>query len=107
MLQAEGAIHISNFDIPEDVEFNLFDEFYDFISENINLPKDNYSFYNKIKKVKEGLLSIELDIEERLFVFGMYYYAHSVLFITYNYESKFRDKEKNVIDNFISSFRIG
>jgi hypothetical protein len=101
-----GAIQISNYNLPDGYSFDLFDEFYDFLSKNISINKNDSSFYSKIINVKPDYLMIEADTTDRSFIFAMYYYCNSVLFVTYNCEKQDKSKEKEIVLSFINSVAV-
>ncbi len=102
----EGAIQISHFKTPSDSNINIFDEFYDFISETIVIVKNQYEYYDKIKQINNDQLSIELNLNDRFFIFSMFYYEHSILFVTYNCESQSSSKEKNIVEKFLKDITV-
>jgi hypothetical protein len=98
-----GAIQISHFETPTERDIDVFDEFYDFISETILITKNEYDFYNKIEEIKPDCLVIKLNLKDRFYIFCMFYYDYSVLFITYNCEIGLSGREETTLKKFLEN----
>ena len=101
-----GVIQISHFEISEGTPFILFDEFYDFISDLENIKKDSFHFYNRIKKIREDFLTLEILKESNFFIYGMIYNSPSLIFITYNCNNIDRNKETDKVYKFFNDIQF-
>jgi hypothetical protein len=95
-----GAMQISSFMIPENYNFNLFDEFYDFASEYIS---SDIKQYRNVEKTTFGFFLDGVIDEHRTWIFAIANSGLNVLLITYNSLTEDFHKEHYTILEMIKS----
>ena len=98
-----GAITVTHYNIPKVYNFNLFDELFDFASEYIIIDKDKFKAFQNTTEVKNGIIIDKIMIQNREWLFAIFFYKQQCLLITYNSTVSDYLKEAPIINKIISS----
>ena len=99
-----GAIQISSYSIDSDVQFDLFDEFHELITETLNTPLDE-NWAKDVKQLRENFLVFEAtnQIDDRFFISGFCEHNRSILFLTYNCSIADKNVEYKDVHSFLQN----
>ena len=102
-----GAIQVSFYSIGPDIQFDLFDEFHELITETLNIQLGK-NWAKDVKQLRDNFLVFETvnQIDSRFFIAGLCAHNKSILFLTYNCSIEDKNIEYKDVYSFLQNIRF-